>query len=197
MNGDCYAKGERAWMAWTQRLRGAILGPFLQLCGRAHVSPDHITFVSLLCGLAFWPLWFLSAPLALGALALHVLLDGIDGPLARHLGVASRRGSFTDTLSDQAVVTTTTIALMTAGDLGIVPGALYIYVYAVVVAFAMVRNSLEIPYAWLLRPRFLIYVWIAIETTWQTGLLDPLVWGCSALLALKMLSGFVKLRGRL
>ena len=47
---------------------------------------------------------------ALVALSLHVLIDGLDGPLARHLGIASRSGSFTDTMADQVVVVATTSA---------------------------------------------------------------------------------------
>lgn len=195
--GDCYSAGERRWMVATQRARGALLGPFFLLCERVRVSPDHITLASLVCGLAFWPLWFASPAWAMGALAAHVALDGVDGPLARHLGVASRRGSFTDTLADQAVVTTSTIALMSSGHLGVVPGVLYVYAYAVVVAFAMVRNSLEIPYAWLVRPRFAVYVWVAVEAVWGLGWLDALVWAAAGLLVLKMLSGFLKLRARL
>ena len=39
---------------------------------------------------AWWP------PVALAALALHVALDGMDGPLARWTHTASRRGSLAD-----------------------------------------------------------------------------------------------------
>ncbi|MEO0660230.1 MAG: CDP-alcohol phosphatidyltransferase family protein [Planctomycetota bacterium] len=195
--GDCYSAGERRWMVATQRVRSAALDPILRLCERAGVTPDHVTLASLAAGLAFWPLWTSSPAAALAALFLHVVLDGVDGPLARHTGVASRRGSFTDTLCDQAVVTASTIALMSSGKLGVVPGALYVYVYAVVVAFAMVRNSLEIPYAWLVRPRLVVYGWIAVEVAWAPGWLDALVWASAGVLTLKMLSGFWRLRARL
>ena len=195
--GDCYSAGERRWMLATQRARGALLDPLLRSCERARITPDHVTLASLAAGLAFWPLWFLSPIAALASLFLHVVLDGVDGPLARRTGVASRRGSFTDTLSDQAVVTATTVALMSSGELGVVPGALYVYVYAVDVAFAKVRNSLEIPYAWLVRPRLVVYGWIAVELAWAPGWLDGLVWASAGVLTLKMLSGFWRLRARL
>jgi phosphatidylglycerophosphate synthase len=197
MTADCYSGGERAWMLRTQRARAAALAPLLRALARAHVGPDAITLASLAAGLAFAPLYFVSVPAALAALALHVALDGLDGPLARHLGVDSRRGSFTDTAADQVVVTASTAALVHAGDVGAAAGTLYVFVYAAVVMFAMVRNALDIPYSWLVRPRFAVYVWIAIEHYAWSGSLGALVWLCTGLLALKLVSGFVLLRRRL
>src|SRR5262245_2115636 len=96
---DCYSDGERGAMVWGQALRAWMLGPLIRLLASAGVTPDQITAVSLACGLAFCPLWLWpgsltwAQPAALIALLLHVLLDGLDGPLARFLGTASRRGS--------------------------------------------------------------------------------------------------------
>lgn len=194
---DCYSGGERAWMQRTQRLRATMLEPLLRRLSKLGITPDAITGLSLLCGLAFCPLWFVSEPAAIAFLFLHVALDGLDGPLARHTGVASRRGSFTDTLADQTVVTATTIALMIDGAIGIVPGSLYINLYALVVVFAMVRNALDVPYSWLYRPRFLVYAWFAVEAWLWPGSLDGLLWVCVTLLGWKGLTGFGALRRRL
>lgn len=194
---DCYSGGERVWMVRGQRARAACLAPLLRALVHCKVTPDHLTLLSFAFGLAFWPLFFTSKAAALAALALHVFLDGVDGPLARHTGVASRRGSFTDTLSDQVVVTTTTIALMVAGVVSPTAGSLYIFTYAVVVAFAMVRNALDVPYSWLIRPRFVVYTWIALDAWWWPGSLESVLWLSAGLLTLKMLSGFMHLRRRL
>ncbi len=196
-SADCYSGGERAWMLRTQALRGLWFAPILRTLNRAGVTPDHLTLLSLAVGLAFFPLWFVSPLAAMLALALHVALDGIDGPLARATGVASRRGSFTDTLADQAVVTTSTIALMVAGQVGAAAGGFYIYAYAVVVALAMVRNALEVPYSWLFRPRLVVYVGIPIDLYLLPGTLAWLHGLGAALLVAKMISGFVRLRRRL
>ena len=74
----------------------------------------HIYCGQIVKGILMFSAWFLVAPLVLVAtavppttstliwlfvapvlflLALHVLLDGLDGPLARHLGVDSPKGS--------------------------------------------------------------------------------------------------------
>lgn len=194
---DCYSVGERRWMEWGQQMRARLLTPLIRVLASLKVSPDHLTAVSLLTGLSFCGLWFWSPAAALGALLAHVLLDGVDGPLARHLGVASRRGSFTDTLADQTVITATTITLMTDHVIDIAAGGVYLSVYAVVVAIAMIRNALEIPYSWLIRPRFLVYAWILIEAFLWPGTISWLLWVINAVLGWKLLTGFANLRARL
>ena len=198
---DCYAAGERDAMVGGQELRAWWLGPLLRVLAAVGVTPDQITAASLACGLAFCPLWLWpgnpgwSKPAALIALLLHVLLDGLDGPLARHLGTASRRGSFTDTLADQIVVTASTLALMAASQppLSVWIGGAYIFCYAMVVAFAMIRNALGVPYSWLVRPRFWVYGWIAVDL-FLPGWLEIVVGGFTAILAVKLATGFVAIR---
>jgi phosphatidylglycerophosphate synthase len=199
---DCYAAGERDAMVWGQEQRAWWLGPLLRVLAAAGVTPDQITATSLACGLAFCPLWLWpgglgwSKPAALVVLLLHVLLDGLDGPLARHLGTASRRGSFTDTLADQIVVTASTLALMAVSQsrLSVWIGGAYIFCYAMVVAFAMIRNALGVPYSWLVRPRFWVYGWIAVDLFLLPGWLEIVVGGFTAILAVKLATGFMAIR---
>lgn len=202
VKADCYSAGERRAMVWTQELRAWLFHPLLVAAQRVGIRPDHVTLSSLVGGLAFCPLylWPESAvwakPLALAALITHVLLDGLDGPLARHLGTASRRGSFTDTVADQIVVTASTVALMAADKPAVSGwvGALYLVAYALVVAFAMVRNALGVPYSWLIRPRFWVYGWIAVDLYLMPGWMDFVLLVFTAVLAAKMVSGFVAIR---
>ncbi len=194
---DCYSAGERSAMEWSQDFRAQFLGPLLRLLAACRFTPDHLTLASLVCGLSFCGLWFVAKPWSFAAIVLHVLLDGLDGPLARHLGVASRRGSFTDTTADQVVVVATTMALMTDGVLHIAAGTLYAVVYTVVVYFAMVRNALEVPYSWLLRPRFIVYAWMLVETYAWPGSLNYVVWLFTGLLGLKLATGFFRIRDQI
>ena len=194
---DCYSGGERAAMEWTQRARGRLLGPLLRLLAALRVTPDHLTLASLLVGLLFCVLWFWSPAAALAALLIHVLLDGLDGPLARHLGLASRRGSFTDTVADQTVISATAITLMADRVIDVAAGGGYLSAYTAVVAIAMVRNAMEIPYSWLLRPRFLVYGWILVEAFFWPGTINQVLWLINAVLIWKLLTGFVHLRERL
>lgn len=194
----CYSGGESRLMDWSQNWRGDLLRPLLLQLSKRGLRADHITLLSLLAGLGFVPAILFAQPaLALALLFLHVLLDGLDGPLARHCGQQSNRGSFTDTMADQVVVTASTLALIQSGYASPWPGGLYLFLYATVVAFAMVRNALDEPYSWLLRPRFFVFAWIAVEAYLWPGSLDVVLWVASAILALKALTGFVRIRRRM
>jgi len=194
----CYSHGEGEWMRQSQELRGKWLAPFLQILDRLKINANHLTFFSLLTGLAFCPFFLLGyKALSFGLLLAHVILDGLDGPLARMTGRASNKGSFTDTMSDQVVVAFTMVTLIHAKVAGAWPGGLYVFFYTMVVIFAMVRNALTIPYSWLFRPRFLVYAWFLVEVYLLPGTLDYLLWGVTAVLAVKMVSGFVRIRRKM
>lgn len=184
-------------MEFGQRLRGEWLDPVLRFLTRTRFIPDHITLVSLISGVLFVPCWLLSHPWwAIFFLLLHVLLDGLDGPLARFQGVDSQRGSFTDSFCDQVVVSIVTITLMSQSPpwLDIWGGSLFILLYVSVLAIAMVRNALHTPYSWLVRPRFFFFGAIPIELLGASNLVWLTIWCSNVLLLMKTISGFFKLR---
>lgn len=191
---DCYSAGDRKVMELTQRIRAKLFFPLLETLVKTGATADMVTVLSFVSGLLFCPLFFYSKALALGSLGLHVFFDGLDGPLARHTGKASRKGSFTDTTTDQIVIFASTLTLIYAGIIGTLPGVIYIFVYTVVIAFSMIRNALAIPYSWLVRPRLLIYFWFIVELYILPGTIDFVLWIVVILLAAKMITGFVKIR---
>ena len=197
---DCYSSGERRWMEYGQRLRGRLLEPFLGRMTRLGITPDHVTLASLISGVLFAPMWMTGHPWwSLVLLWGHVLIDGIDGPLARHQQTASQQGSFTDSFCDQMIVTVVAITLMSGPEpmIGIWAGSLFMVLYVGVLAISMVRNALSTPYSWLIRPRFFLFGAIPIELLGVTHLVWTVIWISNALLALKVCSGFFKLRDRL
>lgn len=197
---DCYSAGERRWMEYGQQLRARWLDPLLRLLDRWRVTPDHITIASLGFGILFVPLWYLQYPwIAWSALMLHVILDGVDGPLARFQKVDSQRGSFTDSFCDQVIVSVVTMAMMNDSTriVDVWGGSLFILLYVGVLAMSMVRNALHVPYSWLVRPRFFLYAAIAVELLGCTHAVSWTIWISNFLLAIKTVSGFFKLRERL
>lgn len=201
---DCYASGERAAMVWYAELRERWLGPLLRIMAGVGLRPDHLTILSLILGLLFCPLYFWSPALAFIALLLHALVDGIDGPLARHLSVDSKAGSFTDTTCDQIVVVAVTLTMMChpARFIPVPAGTIYIFLYTIVVVFAMVRNAMGIPYSWVVRPRLVVYGWLLLETfvfpgTWLERSIVKVLWTANVLFLLRMISGFFKIRANL
>jgi len=198
---NVYSKSEKAMMEASQNWREKALLPLLKILSFLKVSPNQLTYLSLFFGVAFCFIFLLGFPgakmIAFLMLAVHVLLDGIDGPLARYLGVESNKGSFTDSTVDQLVVAFSTITLIYSGEIGIIPGGFYLFLYTLVVVFAMVRNSLTIPYSWLVRPRFVVYAWFLVEVYIWPGSIDFVLWIFIGLLVIKVFSGFIQIRRKL
>lgn len=197
-NINCYSGGEGGFMDWNQNLRGRMLAPLLIKMAGIGMRGSHVTFLSMLAGLMYCPFFLMDQKVtAFVMLLLHVLLDGLDGPLARFRGQASDRGSFTDTMADQVVVTATALTMMHAGAASAWAGGSYVFLYAIVVAFAFARNAMKAPYSWLFRPRFLVFIWFAVDAYLLPGSLEVVLWISCGLLSLKCLSGFVKIRNRI
>ncbi len=187
-------------MEYWQSLRHRWLAPLLIAMTRLRVSADHLSILSLVLGLTFVPLWIIGFRwTALAAILLHLVIDGLDGPLARHQKNDSPRGSFTDSFCDQLVVSAIVITLMATpfASLSLVAGGIFLVLYTAVLAIAMVRNSLAIPYSWLVRPRFFLFAAIPLSMTSLPLAMEWTVWTSNLLLGLKLVSGFFQLRSRL
>jgi phosphatidylglycerophosphate synthase len=196
-HGDVYAAGERAWMERTQEIRARLFLPLMKLLVALKVTPNYLTFISFCCGIAACYVYMVNPFWAFVLIFLHVFIDGLDGPLARYQKIDSPKGSFTDSMSDNAVVAATTILFMWLGKLGVLVGSLYILAYTLVVLFAMARNYMHVPYHWLVRPRFYVFGWMVVETYWWPGTLAYVMWICVALLLWKSVSGFMAIRDKL
>ena len=75
----CYSGGEGDFMRRWQTLRGRLLAPLLALLARVRVTPNHLTLLSFLAGLAFSPLFLWGSRLAAFAFLLAHLLFGCTG----------------------------------------------------------------------------------------------------------------------
>lgn len=214
---DCYSEGERAMVLRYQQFKQSLLLPMLKLMTACRITPDTVTLFSLLLGFLFCPVylapllypeleWTLLA-IAWVILVAHMLVDGIDGPLARFQNSAGQRGSFTDTMADQVALAAIIFTFVRAQidglpGLGVYAGGIFIFVYTVVVCFAMVRNAMGIPYRFLFRPRY--WVWLLlffeglfIRTEWMAVTNEVVVWAFNIMLSINMLTGFLAIRRQL
>jgi phosphatidylglycerophosphate synthase len=194
---DCYSALDRRMMDAWATLRERTLTPVLAKLSNAGVTADGVTLWSFVLGLAFCPLFFVNKEAALLCLVLHVAVDGLDGPLARYRGTASAKGSLTDTFCDQTIVATSMATLIFSGHVDAIAGSLYIFTYTLVVAFAMIRNAMTVPYSLVLRPRFFVYGWLFVELYVMSGYLNTLVWALLLPLSWQTWRGFRAIRGKL
>ncbi len=101
MTMDYFNEKERVSQKSFARSRDRFFKPVLKTLSRLGVTANQITLagVILLIGgvvaSLFWPSAYIPS------LILYVLLDGLDGPLARHQGSASAIGALNDMTADQ------------------------------------------------------------------------------------------------
>ena len=93
--------------AWTVLAVDPVAFPLTRLLARKRwLTPDQVTIVSLVLGLATGPLYGLGTrwSLAVGALVYYLsfVFDCVDGKLARILGISSARGQALDAMADNA-----------------------------------------------------------------------------------------------
>ncbi len=123
----------------------AIFGPVARVLVRAGVSPDAVTVTGtvLSVGLALWLLpagQFVIGPFAIAAV---VLIDSVDGLMARIRGQSTRWGAFLDStldrLSDAAIFTGLTLWAVHNDDPWVLGTALACLVLGSVVPYARAR----------------------------------------------------------
>jgi phosphatidylglycerophosphate synthase len=111
-----YSALEQRFLPAGRRLVAWLLAPLVGALARRRVSPDAVSAAQIGVG-ALTALTARRRPrLTLGLAGLAVLLDGLDGSLARATGRASRRGAWLDQLCDHArELTVVTVLARAAG----------------------------------------------------------------------------------
>jgi phosphatidylglycerophosphate synthase len=105
---------QNAFGAWRQRQ----FSPLLKALDAVNASPDTLSVLGMAVTLLL-PLSFTLAPAwCVVAYMLHLLLDGLDGSLARYQGTASQRGAYLDVVADHTslIVTVLTLQWFGIGD---------------------------------------------------------------------------------
>ena len=101
---DYFNEAERESQQAFSRWRDSKLAPLLNAMQRTGLTPNRITLISialLVAGCLLPPSYFLLPPLLL---FFYCVLDGFDGPLARHMGLAHEGGAGVDIYATMAVI---------------------------------------------------------------------------------------------
>lgn len=146
----------RSFDRW-QDTRMRWLATPLAIMTRAGLNANHVTSASAIVGLASAVMVYFNHTAFAILLALHVLLDGLDGPLARYQKTRSNGGMIADFFSDLAVVGCVTIGLTLSGYIDPVWGVTFSFCYMNVSYFGVLHNILGIKQPLAIRPRMVLY----------------------------------------
>ncbi len=153
---------ERFLYAW-QRVRQTLLLPLAAVLDTLHITPDMLSWSSVALGAAFFFVARLRFDLAFWLLVASVLLDTLDGVLARYRRASSAKGSFTDTFCDMAVVALTVGGLIWQGSINAILGLIFVYTYTLLVTLLLIHQLLGVSSTGIIRPsRMLLYTFVGI-----------------------------------
>ncbi|MBI2122370.1 MAG: CDP-alcohol phosphatidyltransferase family protein [Candidatus Sungbacteria bacterium] len=138
-------------------MRDKILRVFLKPLIWLHISPNMLTFVSFISLGGFFYFFIDNPWFSIIFLFAHVLLDGVDGPLARATGKSSRAGSFLDMLNDHTGMVIVVATVIHYSMLDSLLGLTYVYTYSLLIVFILYQNSLGVPPSIVFRSKYLFY----------------------------------------
>jgi phosphatidylglycerophosphate synthase len=174
--GSIYSEDEELFLVPWQRIRQLFLAPIAALLSRLGITPDMLSFASVLLGIGFFLLARNHFTIAFWLLVASIICDGLDGVEARLRGTTTARGSFTDMFCDQMVVAFSVAGMAWRGDIHPVLAILFVYLYTALVTFLILHRMLQVSSHWIFRPsRMLLYGAIALEFFFHINLLNYLL----------------------
>ncbi|HEX9664827.1 MAG TPA: CDP-alcohol phosphatidyltransferase family protein [Patescibacteria group bacterium] len=163
-----------------RKIREVILKPFLTVLVKAGISANLISTAKIVLMAPFFYLVDKNLFWAGAMLIIALMLDGLDGPLARLAREQSDRGKFFDLLSDHIIYSVEILAVIYLGLVDGLTGAYQIFIIAVIYLLAIIKKNEQLKSDWLISPspRIIYYkvffnVIFALYLFWQINFLQP------------------------
>ncbi len=189
-----YFGRDRGIHLWLRDKRTSLISAIFPPFVRMGLVPDTISYIGI-CFLAGVVLYFVRYPLvAVMFLAGHVIFDGLDGAYARHTDKASQSGAFTDLVCDQFGMVVVALAAIFHHMVSPVLGAVYIALYLIVVVFGVIINVMGLGTRITITSKYFLYSVYALWAGWEINLFPPLISFFSAVMAVEVIIGYVRLK---
>lgn len=155
---DYFNEEERARQENFAVRRDRILAPAVDILVRYEITPNQVSIVGVGALLAVCLMPPSLAFLATLFMALYVLCDGIDGPLARRLDIIHDGGSLVDIVADQlGVVFLSAAAIHHLGAWG--PAmVVFASAYLIFIALAVYGNAIGVEMRKVVRAKYLFFL---------------------------------------
>ena len=194
-----FAESEQAGQERFQKIRDGLLGPLVRFLIRCRVTADLISLVSLLQLVPFGYLLLTAENSQQVSVAsifvwLHVILDALDGPIARTTGTAGPAGAFTDMCVDNSGMLITSCILTAAGFINATAAVAYVSSYTVAVAFTIWLNMIGQPFKVVIRTKYLLYALVTTHGLFDVNLIDKAVVLFCVIHVSFAVTGFIKLK---
>lgn len=184
--GDNNYHGSRKW-------RDKIFLPLIKLFYKLGIRANGLSLIGLLVLLGF-VIFVVSKPwLAVIFLLLNLLIDGMDGVMARYAGTSSLAGAFTDSVIDLTSMAVIVATLFLVGLINPILAIIYIYFSVMWMFFRIVRYHLKKPIRLLLRSDKYIFCFYILWVLTGWNVLNEVVLMLLVLVIPLTILSFVKL----
>ncbi len=154
---DVWSPAEKKMQKQLEKIKSIIFYPFITILTLLKISPNMITLLSAAFGIIASVVMVHNLTGAVIWLAAALILDGLDGALARALKKVTKKGSTIDVIGDQTTIIATSTGMGIAGIASLALGITYSFLYALLVMLTLYRNREGKPHRYVLRPRFYVY----------------------------------------
>jgi len=164
-----FFEGEKVVAQKFQQLRDRMLLPILKLLKKLDVSANFISYAGLFLLTGF--VYYASVKPVIASLFLisHIVLDGLDGPLARYNKRNGASGAFTDIICDHTGMAVVVLTLIGTGLVNPLIASTYIYAYTILVIFLIIRNKLGVPAKFAIRTKYYVYGLFFVYVVWSVN----------------------------
>ena len=173
--GDSYSALERRFIGpFRQQLLPAT-GPLVSLLARLGVHPNFLSASQVVGGFAVLALVPTHPRLAFLLFLALLVIDGIDGALARATGQASGFGALVDQYCDHIREVTVVGGMALWGGLAILPAVLYGLIYTGLNLTLCLAHARGAPVPWAVKSYLVVYPALFLYLWFGLNLLTPAV----------------------
>jgi phosphatidylglycerophosphate synthase len=157
------------------------------------VSPNLVSLLGPALGLIF--VWSVRHNLRLSFVVwiLSLMVDGLDGALARYSGRVSASGAVVDQFADHTRETLIVVGLAASGALSPLWGSLYPFVYCALNVSLFLGNYYGVPAPLAIKSWIVLYPAIVLYLLFGRNLLDVAAAASIALMTLAIIPGLGRL----
>lgn len=194
---DCWSPSERRIKSIFERIKQIIFYPLVVLLIKLKITANMISYLSAMVGLISVVFLWYNLKISAILLLISLVIDGIDGSVARKTKKNNLKGAVTDCFADQITISASTIGFIAIGILNPIIGGIYLVLYPILIIFSVVRNIFNFPSSYILRPRIIVYGTFVFYIFSLINLLDYIVSILSIILLIQVIKDFYFLRSKL
>jgi phosphatidylglycerophosphate synthase len=187
--GDSYSALERRFIGPFRRGLATVMEPIVAALAWARVSPNALSASQIVGGFVVLALVPEQPRLAFVLFVAVLLLDGLDGALARATGKASPFGGLVDQYCDHIREVTVIGGMALFGGLAILPAVLYGIVYTGLNLTIYLANAHGAPVPWAIKSWLVVYPGLFLYLWFGLDVLTPAVVLSEALMLVVILIG--------